>query len=326
MTPCSAMLAASAASASSSIRCRGWYGFARIRSIGISIGPGVSGVALRDQRGEAAAEAWAGARVERSCGHLGSRMLAGVGSRSARAADVARALAASGRRGAELVGQRAIRLGAARSPGGRVRSAGRGSAPRTAGRCAGSRCRDTASAECRRTSAATSADRFVRPSYIVSTTPSSRGRVEVVADEIDGREQLGQSLQGVVLALDRDEHGIGGGQRVDGQQAERRRAIDEDVVVVGRGPRGRALASRRSRCSTRRQLDLGAGERDRPTGRGRRRRRAASTIESLERRRRRRRRRRWSARASIRSIPKPLVALPCGSRSMTSTRSPARAR
>ena len=42
--------------------------------------------------------------------------------------------------------------------------------------------------------------------------------VEVVADEIEGGEQLGQSFQGVVLTLERDEDGIGGGQCIDGQE------------------------------------------------------------------------------------------------------------
>ena len=87
--------------------------------------------------------------------------------------------------------------------------------------------------------------------------------VEVVADEIERGEQLGQSFQGVVLALERDEHGVGGGQGVDGQQPERRRAVDEDVVVVG----PRSSPSRRARPALAaldgRELDLGTGERDR---------------------------------------------------------------
>ena len=57
-------------------------------------------------------------------------------------------------------------------------------------------------------------------------------RIEVVANEVDGGQQLGQSLQGVVLTLERDEDRIGSGQGVHGQQTERWRAIDEDDVVV----------------------------------------------------------------------------------------------
>ena len=58
-------------------------------------------------------------------------------------------------------------------------------------------------------------------------------RVEVVADQVDRRDQLGQALQGVVLALDRDHHRVGGRERVHRQQTERRRAVEQDVVVVG---------------------------------------------------------------------------------------------
>src|SRR5207248_8707452 len=39
-------------------------------------------------------------------------------------------------------------------------------------------------------------------------------------------------LQRVVLALDRDQHLLRRDERVDRQQAERRRAVDEDVVVL----------------------------------------------------------------------------------------------
>ena len=79
----------------------------------------------------------------------------------------------------------------------------------------------TAPPRCRRASAATSADRFVRASYIVSTMPSSvEARVQVVANEVDGGEQLGQALKRVVLTLERDEDRIGGGQGIHGQQTE----------------------------------------------------------------------------------------------------------
>ncbi len=55
-------------------------------------------------------------------------------------------------------------------------------------------------------------------------------RVEVVADEVDGGDQLRQALQRVVLALDGDQHGVRAGERVDGQEAQRRRAVHEDPV------------------------------------------------------------------------------------------------
>lgn len=50
-----------------------------------------------------------------------------------------------------------------------------------------------------------------------------QGRVEVPPDQIDIAEQLAQSLQRVVLALDRDEDLLAGDQGVDRQQAERGR-------------------------------------------------------------------------------------------------------
>ena len=56
-------------------------------------------------------------------------------------------------------------------------------------------------------------------------------RVQVITDEIDGGKQLGQALECVVLTLERDQDRVGGGQGVDGQEPERRRAIDEDDVV-----------------------------------------------------------------------------------------------
>jgi hypothetical protein len=44
--------------------------------------------------------------------------------------------------------------------------------------------------------------------------------MQVVTDEVERGKQLGQSLQGVVLTLERDEHGISSGQGIHGQQPE----------------------------------------------------------------------------------------------------------
>ena len=61
--------------------------------------------------------------------------------------------------------------------------------------------------------------------------------------------------------MERDEHRVGGGQGVDREKPERRRAVDEDVVVaigdVPDEPGEPAFPS-----LDRRELDLGAGERD----------------------------------------------------------------
>ena len=121
----------------------------------------------------------------------------------------------------------------------------------------------------RRTSAATSADRFVRVSNIVSRTPliASSG-LRWSRTRLIGGDELAQPLEGVVLALDRDQHRVGRGQGVDGEQAERRRAIDEDVVVVRR----RSVLERRREAAFRWPSALRARPRHRPgpatTGRG----------------------------------------------------------
>ena len=65
--------------------------------------------------------------------------------------------------------------------------------------------------------------------------------------ERDVAQELAQTLERVVLALDRDEHVVGGREAVDGQQAERRRAVDQgEVVVVASALRapGASLSSR----------------------------------------------------------------------------------
>ena len=83
--------------------------------------------------------------------------------------------------------------------------------------------------------------------------------VEVVPDEVDRGDELRQPFQRVVLALDGDDDGVGGGERVHGQQAQRGRAVEHDVVVgsreVGQDASQPALA-----LGQRRQFDLGSGE------------------------------------------------------------------
>ena len=71
-------------------------------------------------------------------------------------------------------------------------------------------------------------------------------RVEVVGDEADRGQELPEALEREVLALDRDERGVRRRQGVDREQAERWRAVDEDVVVAGPGRDrgGRTAAAR----------------------------------------------------------------------------------
>ena len=57
-------------------------------------------------------------------------------------------------------------------------------------------------------------------------------RIEVALDEVDVAQQLAEPLERVVLALDRNQHLVRRVETVDGQQTERRRTVDEDVVVV----------------------------------------------------------------------------------------------
>ncbi len=52
-------------------------------------------------------------------------------------------------------------------------------------------------------------------------------------DQLDRAQQLLEPLQGVVLALDGDEHLGRGHQGVQGEQAQRRRAVDDDVIQAG---------------------------------------------------------------------------------------------
>jgi hypothetical protein len=59
-----------------------------------------------------------------------------------------------------------------------------------------------------------------------------QARVEVGAHEVDVAQQLAEALQRVVLALDRDQHLVRRDERVDRQQPERRRAVDEHVIHV----------------------------------------------------------------------------------------------
>ena len=56
--------------------------------------------------------------------------------------------------------------------------------------------------------------------------------IETLAHQGDGVEELGEPLEGVVLGLYRDEHLARRHEGVHGENAERRRAVDEDELVV----------------------------------------------------------------------------------------------
>ena len=57
-------------------------------------------------------------------------------------------------------------------------------------------------------------------------------RVERRAHAAHRADEIGQPFEREVLAVQRNQHRVGGDQRVERQQAERRRAVDEDVVEV----------------------------------------------------------------------------------------------
>ena len=87
--------------------------------------------------------------------------------------------------------------------------------------------------------------------------------VHVLLDEPDVAEQLAQPLQRVVLALDRHEELLGGGERVHGQQAERGRAVQEHEVEGVLLERLDGLLQPQLARELAHELDLGAGEVDR---------------------------------------------------------------
>ena len=72
-------------------------------------------------------------------------------------------------------------------------------------------------------------------------------------------DEIGEAFEREVLAVQRDQHGVGGDERVERQQAERRRAVDEDVVELGAQRIEDALQPVLA-LRHRDQLDLGAGQ------------------------------------------------------------------
>src|SRR5439155_6385590 len=74
--------------------------------------------------------------------------------------------------------------------------------------------------------------------------PDAQARVvQALHLVLDGVQELVDAAEGEGLGLDRDEQLVGGGQAVEGEQAQRRRAVDEHVVVpVGERGQGRAEA------------------------------------------------------------------------------------
>ena len=56
--------------------------------------------------------------------------------------------------------------------------------------------------------------------------------IETLADDTDGIQELRDTLEGEVLALHGDQDGVRRYQRIDRDQAQRRGAVDKDIVVA----------------------------------------------------------------------------------------------
>jgi hypothetical protein len=84
--------------------------------------------------------------------------------------------------------------------------------------------------------------------------------IEAAAHQVDGPHQLGQSLQGEELALQRHQNRVRCGHGIDRQQVQRRRTVDQHIGVVARLPhrlQGVAQLERAARLVPELQLDAG---------------------------------------------------------------------
>src|SRR5690606_12118000 len=86
-----------------------------------------------------------------------------------------------------------------------------------------------------------------------------QARIDVTLNQADRVQELGQPLQRVELALDRNQHGVRRGERVQRQQAERRRAVHQDEIVPAARRLERAPQHQLA-LRTVDQLDLGADQ------------------------------------------------------------------
>ena len=55
---------------------------------------------------------------------------------------------------------------------------------------------------------------------------------QVRAHALDGRDEIRKPLEGVVLALHRNQHALRGRKRIDRKKTEGRRTVDEDIVAT----------------------------------------------------------------------------------------------
>ena len=104
--------------------------------------------------------------------------------------------------------------------------------------------------EVRRTSSATWFARLLGENIVRTIPSTSSAGVGAGLDELDGLEHVGEPLERVVLALERDDDALGRHQPVEREQAERGRAVDDDVLVLGARPRRGRRLRRDSRPSS----------------------------------------------------------------------------
>ena len=79
------------------------------------------------------------------------------------------------------------------------------------------------------------------------------------ADAAQRGDEIGEPLEREVLAVERNEHGVGGDERVQREQPERRRRVDEDEVEAI-AQRLEQVAQTALAIRERDELDLRAGE------------------------------------------------------------------
>ena len=73
------------------------------------------------------------------------------------------------------------------------------------------------------------------------------------------RDEIGEPFEREVFAIERNQDGVRGDERVEREQAERRRRVDEDVVEA-RAERVEHVAQAMLAMRQRDELDFGAGQ------------------------------------------------------------------
>src|SRR3989344_6496377 len=61
---------------------------------------------------------------------------------------------------------------------------------------------------------------------------NSQMRLQIIAPQLDGAEELGKPFQRIILRLHRDDYLIGRHQTIDSEESQRRRTIDQDIIVI----------------------------------------------------------------------------------------------